>query len=262
MATELFRELQTAFDQGKAFAICTVVEIDGSSPGTLGQKMLVFQDGSIAGSVGGGSNEEKVKVEALGLLGHGGCKVMSFDLANPIDGDEPVCGGSFKVFVEVMLVRPRLIIFGGGHIGATLAQLARLVRYQVTVVDSRPDYANADVLPGVDVIVCDAYERAAAMNLVEGDSIVIVTPGHTYDRIVLEKVLPSPAKYVGLVCSARKLKQMKEVLHSQGISHERLEKLFAPIGVNLGSTIPEEIALEILAQLVAFRNGIVIPFQR
>ena len=262
MATELFREQKEAFAAERPFVICTVVDTDGSSPGTLGQKMLVHQNGTLEGSVGGGINEERVRQEALNLLTTGGCKRLSFDLANPLEGTEPVCGGRMTVFLECMSVEPRLIIFGAGHIGRVLAQLARHVRYRVFVADERPDFANPEALPGVAGILCAPYEETAAMDFVAGDSVVVVTPGHTHDKLVLEKVLPGAAAYVGLVSSAKKLVEMKDHLHHTGIPWERLNALFSPIGLNLGSTTPEEIAVEILAQLIAFRNGRILPFQR
>lgn len=263
MATEFFQELKKAFNRNEPFVLCTVIETEGSSPGTVGQKMLVFRDGSTAGTVGGGINEERVRIAAVDLFKNGTATILEFDLANPLNGTEPVCGGRARVFIELQANEPRMVVFGAGHIGKVLARLAALTRFRVTIVDERPDFANEQLFPECERVICMEYTAAvAAAELDERCHVAVVTPGHVKDREVLEKVLPTKAPYVGLVSSAKKMVEMKKHFVDQGIAKDRVESIFAPIGINLGSTTPEEIAVEILAQIVAFRNGKIIRFEK
>ncbi|GAB4280591.1 MAG: XdhC/CoxI family protein [Candidatus Rifleibacteriota bacterium] len=263
MATEFFQELKNALNRNEAFVLCTVVETIGSSPGTVGQKMIVFRDGKTIGTVGGGINEERVRLEAIDLFKNGSSRILTFDLANPLEGEEPVCGGKARVFIEMIADNPKMVIFGAGHIGKVLAKMAALARFRVTIVDERPEFANPDLFPECEKVICQKYEDSVeAAELNDRSFAVIVTPGHLKDKEVLEKVLPTPAPYVGLISSAKKMAEMKAALIDQGIPRERVEAIFAPIGINLGSTTPEEIAVEILAQIVAFRNGKIIRFEK
>ncbi|HOY68563.1 MAG TPA: XdhC/CoxI family protein [Candidatus Ozemobacteraceae bacterium] len=264
MATELFQELREAFNGGKPFVLCTVVEVDGSSPGKAGQRMIVFEDGRTQGTVGGGINEERTRKAALALFPErGGAELLSYDLANEIDTGEPVCGGNVKVFIEYMADRNRILIFGGGHIGCALARLAGQMRFHVTLLDDRSEYADPEKFPGIESVLCRPYAGCLAeLEIEASDAIVIVTPGHLHDREVLEQAIASPAEYVGMIGSARKVVEMKKSLQMAGTDPKRLERVFAPIGIHLGSNTPEEIALEILAQIVAFRNGITLRYSR
>ncbi|RCK77971.1 MAG: Xanthine and CO dehydrogenases maturation factor, XdhC/CoxF family [Candidatus Ozemobacter sibiricus] len=263
MSSEFFSELKEAFNEGDPFVLALVVETDGSSPGKVGQKMLIYHDGSTEGTVGGGVNEERVRQAAVELFHTGGSKVLTFAMDNPIDGTEPVCGGTMKVYLELLVDRPRLVIFGGGHIGRVLAKLASIAHFRVTLVDQRPEFADPKILPEVDQVVCAPYEASVdTVGLDARTSVVIVTPGHSHDLQVLRRVVPSPAPYVGMIGSARKVEEMKKTLLAEGADPERLAALFAPIGINLGGQTPEEIAVAILAQIIAFRNGKIIHYQR
>ncbi len=263
MATEFFSELKDAFNRNQPFVLCTVVETEGSSPGTVGQKMIVFRDGSTVGTVGGGVNEERVRVAAVDLFKNGTSKILSFDLSSPLDGSEPICGGMARVFIELQAHEPRMVIFGAGHIGKTLAKMAALTRFRVTIVDERPDYAREELFPDCEKVICMPYvESVKAADIDEKTHVAVVTPGHIKDREVLQKVLKSEAPYIGLVSSAKKMVEMKAAFVQEGHDKNKVENIFAPIGVNLGSTTPEEIAVEILAQIVAFRNGKIIRFVR
>lgn len=263
MATEFFQELKAAFNRNEAFVLCTVVETIGSSPGTVGQKMVVYRNGTTEGTVGGGINEERVRLAAMDLFKNGTSAILTFDLANPLDGEEPVCGGEARVFIEMIADEPRMVIFGAGHIGKVLAKMAALARFRVTLIDERPEFADKKLFPECERVICQKYEDSVeTAQINERSSVVVVTPGHLKDREVLEKALLTPAPYVGLVSSAKKMVEMKESLVKKGIAKERAEGIFAPIGINLGSTTPEEIAVEILAQVVAHRNGKNIKFEK
>lgn len=263
MAIEFFNELKQAFNSNEPFVLCTVVETIGSSPGTVGQKMLVFKDGATVGTVGGGVNEERTRKAALELFAAGTARILTFDLDNPLEGGDPVCGGKSRIFIELQAHEPRMVIFGASHIGKVLAKMAALARFRVTIVDERPEYADPSLFPECVQVICQPFENAVVAAGIDAKChVAVLTPGHLKDFEVLERVLPTPASYVGLVCSAKKLVEMKAALISKGIARDRVEALFAPIGINLGSATPEEIAVEILAQIVAFRNGRIIRFEK
>jgi len=260
MATEFFQELKEAFNKDQPFVLCTVIETTGSSPGAVGQKMIVYRDGTTVGTVGGGVNEERTRVTAVELFKNGTSRILTFNLANPLSSNEPVCGGEVRVFIELQMHEPRLLIFGAGHIGGTLARMADLARFQVSLIDERPEYADSKLFSDSIEVVCRPYQEAVEQLQIDRRChVVVTTPGHLKDKEVLEKVLCYDAAYVGLICSAKKMVEMKRAL-SEKYDTARVESLFAPIGLNLGSTSPEEIAVEILAQIVAFRNGKTIRF--
>ncbi|MFZ2956405.1 MAG: XdhC/CoxI family protein [Candidatus Ozemobacteraceae bacterium] len=263
MSYGLFDDLRHAYEEGRPFVLCTVIEVTGSSPGKSGQKMIVFSDGTTAGTVGGGVNEERTRVVALGIFSTGGTRILSFSLDNPLQGGEPICGGSVKVFLELQADRPRLVVFGGGHIGNVVARMAFLARYRVTLVDERQEFTSEEAVPEIDRRLCLPYEDSIEQAEIDEQTfVVIVTPGHVKDREVLERVLKTPAAYIGMIGSARKVTETKKALAASGVPAERLEAVCAPVGIYLGGEAPEEIAISILAQIVAWRNGLRLHFSR
>ncbi len=262
MKKEIWSHLQDALEAREPFVFCVVTERNGSSPGKPSQKMLVYDDGSTSGTVGGGVNEERVRQKAMELFETGGSAVLTFELANPIDGKEPVCGGTMKVYLELMCRQPRLIIFGGGHIGRVLTKLAAIVGYRVTLADERPAYASPDVVPEATELLCCPYSEAVSKaNVGKEDAVVIVTPGHAHDIEVLRAMLGTPAAYIGMIGSQRKVEGIRRMLLEEGFVSERVNQVFAPIGLNLGGETPEEIAVGILAQIIAFNNGTIVKFE-
>ncbi|HNV68792.1 MAG TPA: XdhC/CoxI family protein [Candidatus Ozemobacteraceae bacterium] len=262
MSHEIWSELQEALEAREPFVFCVVTERTGSSPGKPSQKMLVYDDGSTCGTVGGGVNEERVRQKAMELFTSGGSTIMTFELNNPIDGKEPVCGGSMRVYLELMCRQPRLVIFGGGHIGRVLAKLASIAGYRVALADERPAYASPDTLPEVAELLCCPYSEAVTKARIgKDDAVVIVTPGHVHDVEVLRAMLGTPAAYIGMIGSQRKVEGIRRLLLEEGFVSERVNQVFAPIGINLGGETPEEIAVGILAQLVAFNNGQIMKFE-
>lgn len=256
------RNLRDALARGERFAMCTVVEAMGSSPGSEGQKMFVFTDGTTIGTVGGGVNEETVRAKAAHQLIEGGTLLLTFDMANESGSTDPICGGKMKVFIEVVQDQPRLVVFGGGHIGKVLTKMAAVAGFRVTLIDERPEFAEPCLIPEAEQVLCCPYEESVEKaGIHEADSVVIVTPGHAKDREVLERAIRTPAKYIGMIGSARKVLATKERLLAEGADKQRLEEVFTPIGLRLGGDSPEEISVAILAQIVAFRNGKTIRFE-
>lgn len=257
MAIEFYTELQKAYNSNQSFVLCTVIETIGSSPGKVGQKMIVFRNGATVGTIGGGINENRAKETALDLFVTGGSTVLSFDMSNKdlFEGD-PVCGGESKVLLELQNSEPRMIIFGAGHIGCLLAKVANLSRFRVTIADERPEFASEAVFPNGIEVICKPYKEAVEAAKIDDNSyIVVATPGHVKDRETIEYVLNSDAVYIGLVGSGKKSANFRASLKERGFDPKKVDALYTPIGISLGSTTPEEIVIEIMAQIVALRNG-------
>lgn len=263
MRFDFLQEMNEAIRAGANFVLCTVVEANGSSPAKPGQKMIVHRDGTIRGTVGGGVNEERIRHEALELFTRNGSRLVHFEMNDPITSSDPICGGNFSCFLELMEQRPKLFIFGAGHVGAALARLAHLCRFHVTIVDERPEFVSAERLPEVDARLCATYEDSfASLAIDAASSIVIVTPGHVKDRAALERAIKTPAAYIGMIGSQRKWIELRQAMIQAGASEARLAEVHCPVGINLVGQSPEEIALGTLAQVVAFRYGKDLPFQR
>lgn len=262
MAIEFYSELQKAYNTNQSFVLCTVIETIGSSPGKVGQKMIVHRDGSIVGTIGGGINENRTREAALDLFKTGGSTLINFDMTNEdVYGGEPVCGGEARVLIELQNSEPKMIVFGAGHIGKILANMARLCRFRVTIADERPEFASEANFSEDVRVICKPYEEAVVEAEIDENSFVVVaTPGHVKDREVIEFVLPYKYSYLGLVGSFKKSAAFKAALKDKGFDLKKVDELFTPIGISLGSTTPEEISIEIMSQIVAFRNGHIIKF--
>ncbi|MBF0407234.1 MAG: XdhC family protein [Candidatus Riflebacteria bacterium] len=264
MINEFYDELRSSLESGRRFVLCTVIEADGSSPGKPGNLMIVFEDGTTCGTIGGGVNEEKVRLESVEILSTTlQTRVVTFNLSNPVNGPEPICGGAMKVFLQVMQKRPALAIFGAGHIGNALAKIAHLSNFRVSIVDERPEYLSRErLLDGIETICCKYEESFSKIHIDSETAIVIVTPGHKNDLSVLKESLKTASSYIGMIGSARKVAENKKVLIEDGVDPLRIDSIFAPIGIYLGGNSPQEIAVSILAQIIAFRNGLSARFDK
>ncbi len=264
MAVETYKELRDAYNSGKSFVLCTVIDVKGSSPAKSGQKMIVFRDGSFVGTIGGGINEARTIGKCMDMFAMGGTQIIDYDLSSSNAEDkEPICGGEFKVLLEFQSSAPRLCIFGAGHIGERLAKIADLTGYSVTIADARPDYANPEKFSKTINVICDSYAEAVKKARISEDTFVVVcTPGHENDAQAIEAVLPYKPNYLGLVGSGKKRQQFMANLKEKGFDPEQCEDIFMPIGMSFGSTTPEEIVIEIMAQIIAFRNGNVVRYSR
>ncbi len=240
--SEVIRMLHEAIESNEPVALATVVEVKGASPAQVGFKMLVRPDASVVGNVGGGALEQRIRGEALEALREGRSGLLHYALRE--EGSDSVgmlCGGDVTVFVDVYQAAPSLLIVGGGHIGQPLADLAQVVGFDVQVVDVRPERANVAQLDPATV-TASTY-------------VVLITENHVTDEQALRQVLDTPAAYVGMIGSQRKVGIIFEHLRADGIGEEQLSRVHAPIGLNLGGRSPAEIALSILAEIVQVRYG-------
>jgi xanthine dehydrogenase accessory factor len=255
MYPEIYREIARLIEAGEEGAVATVIEASGSTPRESGAKMLVYPDGRILGTVGGGNIEQQVIKEALAVISAGQAKKLDYRLA---PGGElgMICGGDTEVFIEPILVSPCLFIFGAGHIGLYLAKMARLAGFKIIVVDDRAEYATPDRFPGAARMVVADFAHAFEQLDVNGNSfIVIITHGHLGDETVLAGALKTPARYIGMIGSRSKNAAVFAHLKSQGYTQAELDRAHAPIGLPIHAQTPEEIAVSILAEVIQARRS-------
>lgn len=255
--SDIYRRMTQLAEEGTPFVLATIVESAGSTPRKTGSKMLVLPDGSTEGTVGGGKIELQVGQDGLEALKRGTSKMAEYALRP--EGEHAlgmVCGGETKVFFEVHAPKYKLLIVGAGHIGQKLTPMAKLVDFHVTVLDSRPDFANRARLPEADeVVVGHPGEATDLLEIDQRTSVVIVTHGHMHDKDALRAVAASPAAYVGMIGSRRKVGLVISELEQEGVPAEALARVRAPIGLDIGGQTPGEISVSILGEIIAHRHG-------
>ncbi len=218
--------------------------------------MLVWPDGQIVGTVGGGQMEALVIAEAQAAMHDGQCRMFTYNLADLESGDPGVCGGTVKVYVEPLMPPPTVLVIGCGHVGKAVAELAKWLGYRVIVCDDRPGYATPEHIPGMDGYVEAAPEELVTrVTITSFTYVVAVTRGLSVDETLLPALLKTPAPYIGLIGSRRRWALTVETLQAQGVSQTDLERVHAPIGLSIGAETPKEIAVSILAEIIQVQRG-------
>lgn len=250
---DIYEELTTLKKENRACALATIVQAIGSSPQRAGAKMLVRDDGTISGTLGGGCIEEQVRQLALLALQDRTTRTVPFDLTETESG--LVCGGQIVIFIEPVFPDPHLVIIGAGHVGKALASVARFSGYRTTVIDDREEYASTAHIPDAsEVIINDFADPLRGVVVGRDTNVVIATRGHTNDLDALRAVLQTPAGYIGLVGSRRKKAILFGTLLGAGFPREEIERVIIPVGLPIGSVTPEEIAISIMAQIIENRR--------
>lgn len=241
---------------GRAAALATVIETQGSVPRQAGTKMLVWADAQTVGTVGGGEMEALVIQEALAAMSDGETRVVSYNLTDLASGDPGICGGSLRVFVEPLLPPPTILVIGCGHVGKALAELAKWLELRVIVNDDRPGFATPEQIPGMDGYVeATPAELLDRVQINQRTCIAALTRGLVVDQELIPALLSTPAPYIGLIGSRRRWAMTVDALVEQGISRDELARIHAPIGLELQAETPKEIALSILAEIVMVLRG-------
>ena len=250
---DIFEEIVRLKKLGRPSALATIVECRGSSPQKQGAKMLVRDDGTLLGTLGGGCIEADVVVYARMAMHDGQPRTVPFELNEKEGG--LVCGGSVTVYIEPVLADPRLIILGAGHVGKALAKLARIAGFQVIVADDREQFANRDNMPDAHELVVSGFPGVFSRIAVDrGTYLVIATRGHNHDFEAVQAALRTPAGYVGLLGSRRKKGILINTLKAAGFRQEDIRRVIIPVGLPIGSVTPEEIAVSIMAQIIQHRR--------
>lgn len=250
---DLYEEIVRLKKLCRVSALATIVECRGSSPQKQGAKMLVRDDGTIMGTLGGGCIEAEVIQHALMAMQDGKPRTSPFELTERNGG--LVCGGSLLVYIEPVLVDPRLVILGAGHVGKALSRLAAFSGFHVTVADDRPEFANRDTIPDAHEIVVGDFSTVFPNAPVDPATfIVIATRGHNHDLDAVQAALKTDAGYIGLLGSRRKKGLLMNALRDAGFLPEDIGRIIIPVGLPIDSVTPEEIAVSIMAQIIQRRR--------
>lgn len=256
MEGKILKAVSSAVEKGIETAVVTVLEVKGSSPGKEGSMMAVFSDGSILGTVGGGALEYGFIQEALKAIKENKSCEKSFELTEK-GSLHMKCGGFVRAYIKVFAKREKLLIMGGGHLGAELYTLGKFLNKYVVIFDDREEFANRKRFPEADEIIFGKMEETVKNYSVDENSyIIIVTRGHENDKECLKAILDKKVspKYIGMVGSRGKVLSTYKELLDEGYSKEELKKIYSPIGLDISSSEPKEIALGIMAEITAVKN--------
>jgi xanthine dehydrogenase accessory factor len=252
MNEEIFRRANELLTKGETFVIATIVRTQGSTPRKPGSKMIILQDGSTIGTLGGDCLEAGIVDVALNAISEGKSTTIDIVLKEEEQGGVGMkCGGTADVYIEVVKPTPRLLIIGGGHIGAEVAKLGLGLGFSVTVIDPM---AKAGTFPELVEVIFEPVEEAVSRVGISSQTYIVIATEHKYDESALRAVINSNAAYIGVVGSRRKAAAIHRNLTDEGISAEKLRRVHIPIGLNIGAETPEEIAISIIAEIVRERR--------
>ena len=258
MQEAVFSAVTRALQRGETAALVTIIATSGSTPQRVGAKMLVYDDGRTVGTIGGGCYENDAAGKAREAIRTRTARVAHYDLSDALAQESGlICGGRMDVFIEPLDPAPPLYIVGAGHVSRLLAEVAGRVGFRVTVIDDREKFANPERFPGAAGIVVDGIASwLAAADLPDTAFAVVVTRGHTYDLAAMQALANRPLRYVGMIGSRAKVARITGALAEGGAPPAWLALVHAPIGLRIGAITPEEIAVSIVAELIAVRRGI------
>jgi xanthine dehydrogenase accessory factor len=244
-APGLLSELLKSIEEGRPVALVTVVRADGSYATAEGRRALVWPDREPLGSLGLGDLEARVLADAVAALSQRQPRMLSY------------AGDQVELFVEVQRRPPTLIVVGAGHVAQPLAALGKLVDFEVVVIDDRPQYANPGRFPQADQVIAAPFGSTLRNWRIDADTfIVLVTRGHSHDVDCLLEVLDSPARYIGMIGSKRRIQAVFDLLEKeQGIPREKFDRIYAPVGLDIGAETPAEIGVCIMAEIIKVHRG-------
>jgi xanthine dehydrogenase accessory factor len=252
---DIYQEIIKIIESGEGAALVTIIATASSTPRGVATKMLVRPDGSIVGTIGGGSVEGKAIKIAIEVMRTGKPQRQQFGFS-PDEEPEMVCGGEMEIFVEPILHTPTIYLFGAGHISFALAKISKMLGFRVFVIDDRKDFAVEERFPDADSIMVEDFENAfSKINIDKRSYIVIATSSHQDDERVLGQAVLTPARYIGMVGSKNKVKTLFDNLSSRGVERQLLEKVHSPIGLEIHAETPEEIAISIMAEIIKVRRS-------
>jgi xanthine dehydrogenase accessory factor len=254
---DVYEELVRLRQSGQKCALATIVEVRGSIPSYESAKLLVREDGSMAGTIGGGCVEAEVWNAAREVIETEKPKRLTFNLGQDAAYDNGlICGGQLDVFVEPVLPVPRAFIFGAGHISKSLSKVATLAGFATVVVDNRDAFANRERFPEAQEVHAAEYEDVfPKLAINETGYLIIVTRGHRDDMRVLKLAIGTPARYIAMIGSRRKVLNVVRELEKEGVPRAAFERIYAPMGLAIGAITPEEIAISVAAEMIAVRRS-------
>jgi xanthine dehydrogenase accessory factor len=254
---DIYDEIVRVRRSGQKCAVATIVQVNGSIPSYESAKMLIREDGSIAGTVGGGCVEAEVWNAAREVIETEQPKHLTFSLGQDAAYDTGlICGGQLNIFVEPVIPQPRAYIFGAGHVSKSLSKVANLAGFETVVVDDREAFANRERFPEAGEVHADEYEKVFPRLMVNHSSyVIIVTRGHRDDMRVLEWAVRTDARYIAMIGSKRKTLGVMRELVKNGVPRDAFDRIHAPMGLEIGAVSPEEIAVSVVAEMIAVRRN-------
>ncbi len=255
--SDVFQEIVKLRKEGRKGALATIIQVQGSIPSYESSKILVRDDGSIVGTVGGGCVEAEVWSAAQDVMREEKPRRLHFNLnAKPEYDAGLVCGGSLDIFIEPILSTPSLYLFGAGHVSLSISKVASLAGFETIVSDDREAFANSERFPEALETHAGPWEEIfPQLKISELSYIVIATRGHKGDLACLREALKTPARYIGMIGSKRKIIEFSKALDAEGAAPERLEQVHSPVGLAIGALTPEEIAVSVVAEMIAVRRN-------
>ena len=256
MVREIYREIEELIENQRTAALCVIVDAKGSTPRGKGSKMLVYPDGQISGTIGGGELEHRVIEVALETMQTGEPQMLSYSMADPKRGDPGVCGGQLEVYVEPILPQPTVMVVGAGHVGVEVARLANWLGYAVILSDDREELVSGETLEEIGKLHHGSMKDLPdAFRIHPQTYIVLTTRNVDVDVAGLPAIMRSEAAFIGVIGSRRRWQTTKKKLLELGIEEEEIEKIYSPVGLELNAETPREIAVSILAQITMLRHG-------
>ncbi|MFH1502045.1 MAG: XdhC/CoxI family protein [Candidatus Eisenbacteria bacterium] len=251
---DLYAEIARMHREGVPGVVATVVAVQGSTPRSAGAKMIVYADGRSLGSVGGGAIESVVIEMGKELAGSRDARLASFDL----DEDTGMaCGGKMDILIEPVSAGPEVVVIGGGHVGQAVASVAKRAGFRVTVIDDRADMVTEERFPSTDRRFVGGVELLEDDVTVDGSTfVVVVTRGHRFDSEWVKALMPCEPLYIGMIGSEQKVGMTFDGMRSEGVPDRVLASIHAPIGLDIGAETPDEIAVSVVAEIIAVRHGI------
>jgi xanthine dehydrogenase accessory factor len=251
----LFQALVDLENNNGAGALCMIVRSRGSTPRHTTSKMLVYPDGHILGTVGGGEVENRVINEAIKAIADQKPRLLEYNMADPARGDPGVCGGQLEIYVEPIIPKPILVVVGVGHVGKALAHLAKWLGFIVAVSDDRPEFCNPEAVPEADEYYPVPLEQLPEkFNITPWTYIVLTTRGADVDVQGLPAILDSKASYIGVIGSKRRWATTKKKLRAANIPADKLNQIHSPVGLEIYAETPEEIAVSIMAEIIKLQT--------
>jgi xanthine dehydrogenase accessory factor len=254
---DLYDEIVRLRKAGQKCAVATIVQVNGSIPSYESAKLLVREDGSMMGTVGGGCVEAEVWNAAREVLETEKPRHLTFSLGEDAAYDNGlICGGQLNIFVEPVIPQPKAMIFGGGHVSKSLSKVAALAGFSTTIIDDREAFSNPERFPEAEATYAEPYEEVFDKLPVNASTyLIIVTRGHRDDMRVLKWAVTTEARYIAMIGSKRKTISVIRELEKEGMPRSLFEKIHAPMGLEIGAESPEEIAISVVAEMIAVRRS-------
>ena len=254
---DIYEELVRLRRLGQKCALATIVQVNGSIPSFESAKMLIREDGSIVGTIGGGCVEAEVWNAAREVMETEKPRHLNFNLGQDAAYDNGlICGGQLNVFIEPVIPSPRAFIFGAGHVSKSISKIAGIAGFETVIVDNREQFANRERFPEAADIFAEEYEEVfPKLQIHSTGYLVIVTRGHRDDMRVLRWAVTTPARYIAMIGSKRKTIAVVKELEKEGLPRDAFDRVHAPMGLEIGAITPEEIAVSVVAEMIATRRA-------